>query len=281
MRRSGYIGEPGDARGERGGFTLIELLVVIAIIALLVGILLPALKSARENGRTTVCGANFKQVVTGFLLYAQDYKQIPGIHDHGPANSLNAIKNLDWIGKNNENYTTAPPGTYTHPLQASGLGEYLTNVDRILACPTAQRQANGQFDYTMLAGMAGARTEVNGWATYPKDPSAASSPRVRFEGMPLMIEEHDKFYNGNPLYMFGKWTNIDQFSHRHAGKAHIGYFEGHVLLFDAPHGARDDVEEARDLVANDLWLHVNTRVFMQLGRSNNQRYGWINGPVQY
>ncbi len=262
------------------GFTLVELLVVIAIIALLIGLLLPALGKSREAGRAVVCSSNVRQVVTAFQFYAYDYRQIPGIHDHGPASPSNGIRNLDWIGKNNENYTTAPAGTYSHPLQASVLYEYLSKTDWIFACPTAKRRANGQFDYTMLAGMAGARADVNGLASYPRDPSNPVV-RVLFKGLPLIIEEHDRFYNGDPRFMYGKWTNLDQFSHRHGGKAHIGYFEGHVGLFDAPHGPRDEVEEAGDLVARQLWLHVNSKTFPQLGLSNNQRYGWINSPVQY
>ena len=89
-------------------FTLIELLVVIAIIAILAGLLLPALARAREEGRKSVCKENCSQIGKAIFAYTQNYNEFYPFSwgpawsagTDGPANAMTSLGHIypEYIG---------------------------------------------------------------------------------------------------------------------------------------------------------------------------------------
>lgn len=82
---------------RRRAFTLIELLVVISIIALLIGILLPSLKSARDRARTIECAARQRTFVLTFAAYSTDHEDVlPWIAYDGDGNPNSGNTPVTW-----------------------------------------------------------------------------------------------------------------------------------------------------------------------------------------
>ncbi len=76
---------------SRQGFSLIELLIVVAVVAILAGLLLPALSQARRQARRSQCINNQRQLLLTWHLYNGDNREIAVANGHGPAGSSIAL----------------------------------------------------------------------------------------------------------------------------------------------------------------------------------------------
>ena len=127
--------------GVRRGFTLIEMLVVITIIALLIAMLLPAVKQAKRTARYTICGTQQRQIVQGIICYATSNRNgFPFGYYAAPTVIGGAKEVTECI----EGYAVTPDGSggtdYDNPWAAASL--------HLFTCPDFQtRPGSGTSFY--------------------------------------------------------------------------------------------------------------------------------------
>ena len=214
-------------KSTRQGFTLIELLVVIAIIAILAGMLLPALGKAKAKALSAACISNIRQLSLAGTLYADDNED-QFVNNHGidetrerRANWVNHV--LDW--------GPSPDNTNIVLVTEGKLGSYVGKSHRVFKCPGDKSRAeNGprirSVSMNCMVGNPGTLLdEFNpAYRQFTKS-SSVTNPSEIF----VFMDEHPNTINDgffmNRLGQF-EWGNLP--GSYHSGGANLSYADGHA-----------------------------------------------------
>ena len=205
---------------RKHGFTLIELLVVIAIIAVLMGILMPALRKARDQAKKIHCQANVRTLSLGWLMYkdAND-DRIVGGHISNAAES--------WVKSPPSN--NAPIEAKIQTIRDGALYPYVGEVVDIYRCPADFRMKDPTQDAFRSFSIAGGANGEN-WnnMTRAKTYSEIKSPSTKY----IFLEDIDPrgLNLGSWSMNFGPIGWVDPLAIWHGGQSTMGFADGHSTI---------------------------------------------------